>query len=79
MPERHGGIDGAKYRGDPEAFAEALRFEGDRLELLRGGDGFTRIDEYKGRRRIFRRWVEVDVAEWIAEDFEERGGTVQWK
>ncbi len=79
MPERHGGIDGTKYRGDPEAFAEALKRRPDRLVLLEGPDRFTRIDERFGRRLLFRYFVPHDEAREIAEDFEETGGKVQWK
>ncbi len=86
MPEKKAGV-GTKideWRADPEAFAEALNFTGDRLMCLLGPDGFTRIDEKKrtekgGYRLLTRRHIPTDEARRIAEDFQDRGGSVVWK
>ena len=57
MPEKHGRVGDSIdiNRDDPEAFAEALRFTGDRLVLKKMGDGETRVDEYRARATLVPR------------------------
>lgn len=67
---------------DREAFLKALEFRGDRLELHRFGDGFTRVEEFDGDHRIYKAMVLDTQADIIEENFTaETGGqgTVQWK
>ena len=78
MPERKAGV-GTKideWRADPEVFAEALDLTGNRLVLHRFGDGFTRVEEYRGRRRILKSMMLDEQADIIEENFD---GQVEWE
>ena len=51
-------------------------FEGDRLVCHEGGDGWTRLSEYRGRKLLMRRHLPTEVAREISEDFT---GKVVWR
>lgn len=64
---------------DREAFLKALEFRGARIVLQRLGDGFTRVEEFDGRHRIYKAMVLDEQADIIEENFRETGGEVKWK